>query len=140
MRRIPLFLLFLATFIHAVSAQEYDRPYLEGRLAKFKSMRSGGFTMAGIGGAALLGGIVLASNGKYETVDTGTGTQANAKDGAAVGGILLIAVGVPLTVAGVILGSLGNRKVGQYQRRLEGLSLNLDLGHGHQGARLAYTF
>jgi hypothetical protein len=140
MRLIPMMLVLTAVF--QVSAapleSEYDRDYLEARLGKFKSMRKTGFVMAGVGGAALLGGIILASNGEWETQSTPTGTQTNAQDGAAVGGLLLIAVGIPVTIAGIIVGSIGNKKVHRYQTLLE--SVGLDLRPGHTGARLSYRF
>jgi hypothetical protein len=139
MRRIPLLLLLLATFSQAVNAMEYDHDYLETKLHKFQGMRTGGFTMAGLGGAALIGGIFLASNGKYETVETVNGTQSQAKDGSAVGGILLIGLGIPLAITGIVLGSIGNKKAHQYEAMLQNASLDLQLGQ-RKGARLTYNF
>lgn len=76
MRLIPLLLVLTAVFnaSAAPAAGEYDREYLETKLAKFKGMRTTGFVLAGLGAAALVGGIVLASNGEYETVETTNGT------------------------------------------------------------------
>ncbi len=141
MRLIPLILvLFAAIQVSAAPyASEYDHEYLEARLNKFKGMRTAGFVMAGIGGASLLGGIILASNGEWETVETPSGgTQTQAQDGSAAGGLLLIVAGIPVTVAGIVLGSIGSSKVRKYRALLEGVSL--DLRPGHTGARLSYRF
>jgi hypothetical protein len=140
MRLIPLILVLSAAFhvSAAPSGSESDREYLEARLGKFKSMRTTGFVLAGIGVASLVGGIALASNGEYETVETPTGTQTQAQDGAAAGGLLLIIAGIPVTVAGIVLGSIGSSKVQKYKALLEGVSL--DLRPGHTGARLSYKF
>jgi hypothetical protein len=139
MRLIPLLLVLSAVFNAAAAPSgEYDREYLEAKISKFKSMRTTGFVLAGVGAGALLGGIILASNGEWETEQTATGTQTNAQDGAAVGGLLLIVAGVPATVAGIILGSIGNSKVQKYQAILQNVSV--DLRPGHTGARLSCNF
>ena len=130
----------LPTLTQAAAPREYDRTYLEGRMQKFRNMRSTGFTMAGIGAVALIGGIVLASNGEWEEQQSmNGGTNYNAQDASAGFGLLGIVLGVPLTLGGVILGSIGNSKVDKYEAMLQGMSLDLQLGD-RKGARLAYRF
>lgn len=137
MRLIPILLVLVAAF--RASAAEYDHEELERRLHKFQGMRTGGMVLAGLGGAALLGGIILASNGEWKTETGANGqTQTNAQDGAAAGGLILIVAGVPSLITGVILASIGNSKVHRYQAMLEGVSL--DLRPGHTGARYSYAF
>lgn len=140
MRPFFLILLMLATFTQAAAPRQYDRPYLEGKLQKFQKMRTTGFTLAGIGAASLLGGIVLASNGEWESQQNmNGGTSYNAQDGSAGFGLLFIALGVPMTIGGIVLGAIGNSKVGKYESLLLDVSLDLQLGP-RQGARLSYNF
>lgn len=144
MRLIPiLFILICAIRVSAQQGLEpkrqgEDRVFLEHKLQKFQGMQTTGFVLGGLGGAALLGGIILAANGSWETQNTQTGTQANATDGAAVGGVILILAGAPMLVTGIILGAIGSKKVHQYQNMLNAVSL--DLRPGHTGLRLAYSF
>jgi hypothetical protein len=144
MKRLFISVFLIAICFQAVSAREYDREYdrdyLVARKSKFTGMRNAGFTMGIIGSAMLVGGIVLASNGEYETVETPNGTQSQAKDGSAAGGLLLIIAGVPLGVTGFILGGIGSKKVNQYERMLQNTSVGMELGENRKGLRLSYSF
>lgn len=144
MKRLFISISILALCSQAVSASdydgEYDRDYLVARKSKFTGMRNVGFTMGIIGSAMLVGGIVLAANGEWETVQTPSGTQSQAKDGSAGGGLALIIIGVPLGVGGFILGGIGSKKVNYYERLLQNTSVGMELGENRKGLRLSYSF
>lgn len=137
---VLLFAALIPNLCGAAPARVYDRPYLESKVVKFSKMRNGGFTMAGIGAVSLISGIILASNGEWEKDrNMGGGERYNAQDPSAAFGVLFIGLGIPLTVGGIVLGSIGSNKVGKYEAMLQGMSLDLHLGKT-QGARLAYRF
>lgn len=140
MKKFSVLILLLVFGIQYALAREYTQEELMAKRQKFKNMKVTGFTMAAIGSAMTLGGIVLAANGEWETTETPTGSQANAKDGAAVGGILMLIPGIPLTITGFILGGIGSKKVREYQVRLNSLSLGIEYKNDRKGLRLAYTF
>jgi hypothetical protein len=62
----------------------------------------------------------------------------NATAAPAAGGVLLIVAGIPATIAGIIIGSIGNSKVRKYESLIQGVSV--DFRPGHTGARLSYNF
>ena len=141
MKRIGLLAFCTFFCFQSLEAREYDRDYLTARQKKFQNMRNTGFTMGILGSVMTVGGIVLVANGEWETETDPTGrTQTNAKDGAAAGGLLLIIGGIPIGVAGFILGGIGSRKVGQYRRLLENMEMGMEIGPQRKGLRLSYSF
>ena len=125
--------------VAAVSAREYQREDLEQKQAGFKKMRTAGITM-GIAGVSMIAlGAVLVGTARYETRTDYNGSEKRiTNDPQWPVGFLTIVAGVPVGIAGIVLGNIGNNKVRQYQGLLDGMSLELDpIG---KGVRISYSF
>jgi len=92
-----------------------------------------GKTFTIIGGALIVGGIIVSSNAKSSLVYTSGGYyQDNSEE---VLGYVMIIYGVGFTIPGVILWSKGNKKMRWYEQQQE-LTLNLK----GAGLGVAYKF
>jgi hypothetical protein len=99
-------------------------------------MRNTGRALTIIGGAMLIGGIIVFNNADsdyYNSYSTSAGTNTEADAQAALG-VVMITGGVGMTVPGIIFWSKGSKK---YKRHLERqASFNIN-GHG---ISLSYRF
>ncbi|MDH4092764.1 MAG: hypothetical protein OEV74_15865 [Cyclobacteriaceae bacterium] len=88
-------------------------------------MRNVGRTLTVIGGAMLIGGIIVYNNADktfYNTYQTSTGTY-NEGDPQAALGVLMIMGGTGMTIPGIILWTKGAKKYNRYLERETALSI-----------------
>jgi hypothetical protein len=114
----------LAVFVSAAVCQYqdeegYSRDEIQGKVLKFKSMRTTGFVLGGIGAVALATGIILASNAQWESQSSSTGTEITTQDANGGAGLICIVIGAPMTIAGLVVGLIGNGKYKEYKYRLD---------------------
>lgn len=131
----------LAAAAQAGSPREYSDDYLESRLAKFKRMRTTGLVL-GLGGVGLIVlGSILVGTAEYETTTDFNGNEQRVThDPQWPVGFLSIVGGVPLSITGIILGSIGSGKVSYYERRLQTSGLDFDLKPDRQAVALSWKF
>lgn len=133
-------LLLISTSVMAQLSNE-DRVKFENKVTSYTKMKKTGSTLAIVGGGLTVVGAVLVSSADWEeTTDAYGQTQYNTNDSSGALGIVALAAGIPLTVTGIILSSVGNRKMKEYAKKLE----NVNMGyyqHGQQkGVSLSITF
>lgn len=139
--RLILAALCLALFPLKSHAGEYSRDYLEQKRTGFKKMRTTGFVMGGAGCAMVILGGFLVGTAKYEnSTDFNGNNKRVTHDPQWPVGFLTIVAGVPLGIAGVVLGSIGSNKVNQYDGLLRDFSLGLELNPERSGARVSLSF
>lgn len=102
-------------------------------------MQVAGFTLLGIGVAGVVTGIVLASSADWETHSTGTGVTTTTRDPQGGAGIIVLAAGIPFTVAGIVLGAIGTSKRNEYKRRLEFSGFDIKTTPRYQSFGLCFT-
>lgn len=119
-RVIVGFLLLVIAF--ASFAQERDQDGytiedLKAKAAKYKGLQTAGFVLLGLGGVSLISGIALMSTAHWESYSTGTSTGMTTQDAQGGAGIIMLALGVPMTVAGIVLTAIGTSKYREYRER-----------------------
>jgi hypothetical protein len=113
--------ILLATTVHA---GEYSKEELEVRFEKFRKMKRNGYVMAGVGVGFMVAGFIMMQSADWEKETDGMNTNYNTSDSEGGVGILLFAPGIPLTVVGIILGSIGSNKTKRYQELLDKVSVS----------------
>lgn len=99
-------------------------------------MRNTGRTLTLIGGAMLIGGIVVFNNADddyYNSYTTSNGTYTEGDTQAALG-VLMIMGGAGMTVPGIIFWSKGSKKYNRYLEREAAFNIN------QNGLSLSYRF
>ncbi|HMA65178.1 MAG: hypothetical protein ACM31E_04900 [Fibrobacterota bacterium] len=113
-------LIFTAfSFGEIVDEDGYTKDIVEAKVQKFKNLRTTGFVMLGSGGTLLISGIICISSAEWESYSTYGGGGVTTNDPVGGAGIIMTAVGVPLTVAGIVLSSIGRKKYREYSTRLQ---------------------
>jgi hypothetical protein len=133
-------LVFIAKQQQLFAQTDPQSKYLR-KVEAYRKMKNGG-TVLGVAGAALtITGIVLVSKADWhqQSYVGSYGSNYNT-DGKGVAGIFSIALGVPMTVGGIVLGSIGSRKMKQYQEKLSNVRFNLLYTPQQRGMTLAYRF
>ncbi len=102
-------------------------------------MKNAGTALGITGGLLTVTGIVLVSGADWQKQSYGAANYTTT-DSKGVVGILSIVVGVPMAVTGTVLGSIGSRKMKQYQQKLDGLSFNLLYTPRQREVVLTYRF
>lgn len=139
MKRIILILLTL--FISFSSFAQYNQKALfEQKVEHYSKMKHNGITMGAIGSAATAVGVIFLSTTDWEKETTPTGTNYHTDDASGGVGIVLVAVGVPLAITGIILGAIGNKKEKEYKAKLDKLSFKFKSTHEMTGLSLVYNF
>jgi hypothetical protein len=139
--KLILAVLCLALFPLKSHAAEYSRDYLEKKRTGFAKMRTTGFVMGGAGCAMVVLGGFLVGTAKYEnSTDYNGNPQRVTHDPQWPVGFLTIVAGVPIGIAGAVLGGIGSNKVTQYDRMLRDFTLGLELNPERSGARVSLSF
>lgn len=131
------FCLLITTIFASGQLDEKKLFYLK-KSEKFRKMRNTGIGLLSVGGIGLVTGVVKLINAPstYNSITgqtTKTGTSAEQGSLLVLGGMVLGAGGIPLT----IIGAINHRR---YNKKLENVSLNLNLSPQHKGLVLTYKF
>jgi hypothetical protein len=136
---IALLIFAAISFGEIVDEDGYTKNVVEAKIQKFKSIRTSGFVMLGCGGTLLVSGIICISSAEWESYSTYGGGGVTTKDPIGGTGIILTAVAVPLTVAGIVLSSIGSKKYKEYKTRLQLFSGYNPLNNEYR-AGISYRF
>jgi hypothetical protein len=145
MPRFPV-LLLLAMCI-TVAAQErddseYSDSYYQNRVVKFQKMKIGGITLMS-GGiiCSVIGIAMIASAGtaSYEVSYT-NGTRTESGDPVGGFGGVLTGFGIPMTVGGIVLATIGSKKESEAKNDLQQRGHSLKLLPGRNRIALSFTF
>lgn len=106
------------SFGEIVDEDGYTKGIVEAKVKKFKNIRTTGLVMLGCGGALIASGIVCISNADWEPRPVSEDGDVNSSVGAGAAGITMTTLGVPVTIAGIVLTSIGSKKSKEYKLRL----------------------
>jgi len=146
MKKNVILLIFTLIFIVPVSAQVDNQHLYERKVESFTRLRNAGWTMTGFGGGLLITGTILVASlpgdywyDEYDTYYSGDEYEPG-DDVRAFAGVISIGLGVGLLAGGITMGSIGSRKVRQYQSKLDNLSIGMICTPKVQGLTLVYRF
>jgi hypothetical protein len=138
---------FCITLLSVLLANSYSQDLLlqkqlyERKIASYSKLKTSGAVMGVCGGALTVIGVYLVSNATWEThVDYYGNTQTTTSDPGAAMGIVSIAAGIPIAVTGIVLGSIGNKKVKYYRKKLDHISVDYKIRSNQQQFTIAYRF
>ncbi len=114
------------TTSRVVDHEGYTKEDLYDKYLAYGKMKRAGFTVAGVGSAFTVLGIVLVSSADWSTQSTPTGSQTTTSDPAGGFGLFGLILGIPGTIAGLILGGIGNSKENEYERRYHEFALRYE--------------
>lgn len=96
----------------------YTADDVKAKVAKFKNLQITGLTLLGLGVTSTIVGISLMSSADWESNSTPTGTSMTTHDSKGGVGIVMLGLGIPITIAGTILSTIGTKKHREYKSRL----------------------
>jgi hypothetical protein len=91
---------------------------LKAKVIKFQHLKITGFTLLGLGVTSSIIGISLMSSADWESYSTATGAGMTTQDPQGGTGIIMLGLGIPITIAGTVLATIGTRKHREYVSRL----------------------
>jgi len=143
-------LITLIIFSNVSEAQYYqqsknvnsnNKTLYQYKIVKYNKMENIGKTMAITGTVATVLGIVLINGAEWtETTDYYGNTQYTAQDSGAAIGILSLIIGIPLGIAGSVIGIIGHNKKAQYQSKLNKLAFDIVTTPKQNSIKLTYNF
>jgi hypothetical protein len=141
MKTLFAFVLFTFSLSSVAQINSEKARYLI-KVDKYTRMKSTGIVMIVAGTVATVVGISNMSSAKYTTsTNPYTGApQRTTSDPSAVTGALLFLGGTGLLGAGIPLTIIGSKKSKQYQRKVDALSLHINVNPQQQGVALSYKF
>lgn len=145
-----LLLLLFAIVISLPALAQYDPDYqhrerraalYESKITSYTKMKKTGSGLGIAGGALSIVGVGLVSSAEWETTTNSYGNSTTTTaDAEGVAGVIMLAVGIPMMVTGIVLNRIGNRKVRSYQEKLDRISFNMDYTPNRKGFALVYKF
>ena len=91
---------------------------VKAKVIKYQNLKITGLTLLGLGVTSTVVGISLMSSAHWESYSTPTGTSMTTQDSQGGAGIIMLALGIPVTITGTILATIGTRKHREYKSRL----------------------
>jgi len=113
--------------------------YLQ-KVASYTKMKKTGIGLGVGGGSCVVIGAVLVTMADWESYSNSTGSGVTTQDASGVAGIVFLLIGVPLTVTGIVLGSIGAKKVKYYNGLLQNVSFDIKSTPQQTGIKLTYRF
>jgi len=123
--------------LYGAKAPQYELYY--DKVQSYTSMKNGGSALIVIGiVTSTAGGFLIANGSNYLNVDD---LEFDAKAYSNyVAGCVLLPVGITSLTVGVILASVGNRKLNYYLRKIDGLNVYSNISTKQIGLTLTYNF
>jgi hypothetical protein len=142
MKKLLISLVMAAFFlgIPAMGQTDYKQIY-ERKIKSYSKMRNTGATLATIGGIFTIAGTALvATIPDLNYDDNGFSTNDDEVALQATGGILCLAAGIDMLIAGIVVGSIGGHKCRDYKRKLNNVSMGVICTPKQQGLMLTLRF
>jgi len=138
----------LITFIAAVCffnlpalGQPDYKSFYEKKIRSYQKMKNAGGALAIVGSVFTVAGTaLLVTVPSLEYDDYGYNSNEEEVALRVTGGVVCLAVGIEILVAGIVVGSLGARKQRQYKSKLDNLSMRMICSPKQQGLMLTYRF
>lgn len=139
MKTLLRFVLTAVLMVHAITVSAQKELEYQIKIERYKAMAHTGKVLTTVGIPMTAIGTIsfVAGEFYYDFDDRSTWDTSDALiySGAAVGGL-----GVISLVNGIIFRSIGKRKTGEYQMRLDNLKVGSYCTPNHSGFTLTYSF
>ena len=135
-------LLFMMAFSLNTFSQRVDENKLlyERKVQQYTKMKKTGGTLGIIGGGLTIVGVALVASADWEDEVDEYGYTTTTTDASGVLGIVSLSAGIPMAVTGIVLNSVGNRKLKEYTQKLENVNVGYFKSGQQNGITLAITF
>lgn len=137
MKKLVLIVILLVPFLNGYSQIDTEKALYIQKAQKFKKMKDTGAVLTVGGGILTVVGFITAMNSSITTVDNGYGNVTTTTQGHPVAGFLALTLGHAGLGAGIPLWIIGKNKERQYNQKLEGVSLKLNLNKKVAGFTLS---
>src|SRR5512133_1966844 len=124
-----------------LQAQRDEQSLYQHKIKIYSRMQAAGWTMTGIGGGLMVAGTVILASmpPEYWNPNEDYYELENLDDELrALGGYVCLGLGVGMLTGGIIMGSIGTRKVNFYRGKLDNLSITPVITPNVQGFSLVY--
>lgn len=119
----------------------YDNETLyQRKVISYTKMKKAGITLLVTGGASVLVGSIMTASADWESYSSSNSAGVTTNDPLGGAGMLVLGIGIPVTVVGIIFTAIGAKKVKYYGGKLDNLSLNISTSNEHCGLILTYKF
>jgi hypothetical protein len=118
-------------------AEGYTLEDVKAKSASFRRMQITGLSLLGLGVGGVAGGIALMASAEWESHSSPGGVSVSTEDPQGGAGLALMAMGIPMTVAGTVLSAIGGRKYVEYKRRAASFAGYDPAGKGVRGWSIA---
>lgn len=142
MKTIIIAFLFAACLFNlpALGQPDYKSVY-EKKIKSYQKMKNAGGALAIVGSVFTAAGTaLLVTIPSIEEDEYGYTSNEDQIALQASGGVICLAVGIEILVAGIVVGSVGARKQRQYKTKLDNLSMRMICSPKQQGIMLTYRF
>ncbi len=139
MKSIPFVFILLVLITCSLGARSQDQELYQKKFDHYKNMKNTGATIGFIGLPVAVAGFIIYKTGikKSDAQD----------DEDILESIVQVPVGLALTVVGsgafitgIVLSSIGSRRMKEYQEKLSKIDLGAYYAPGHAGITLTYRF
>lgn len=127
-----------------IAQDEILKDKYQSKIEGYTKMKNTGSTLTILGAATTIAGTILFVNGinkmssdEYDPYGSDPNTEGDAEF---VLGFILIDVGLPCFITGIVLNSVGARKSKEYNQKLNNLSLGFKYRSENKGVTLVYRF
>jgi hypothetical protein len=140
MKNSALFILLAVLSVNCYAQYDSDKLFYVKKAEKYRRMKNTGAILT-VGGTILaVVGISTLMNATTTTTYYGSGTPATTNTGNAAGGAVAYVLGAASMGAGIPLWIVGGHARRKYERKLEAITVRLDLNQQTNGLTLRYAF
>lgn len=119
---------------------EYTEEEIRDRIRTYTKLRNGGIGVICGGVAMTILGIALLVNREDIDEDKPGRVEVNAADFGAMMRLAVFAEGIFFCAGGAVITSIGGKKINEYRKRLDDISVRFGAGRGYMVLRLMYEF
>jgi hypothetical protein len=140
MKIVTLLTFLVFTALQSFAQHEPDKLLYMAKVEKYRKMKNTGGVLTMGGGVLLIGGLVTLMNSSTTTTSYSGGSPQTSSTGNAAGGFVAYLVGTACVGAGIPLWIVGGNNHRKYSRKLESVSVNLNVDPQKNGLTLSCRF
>jgi len=130
----------ISLFSLSATAQKFTKELCTQKIEQYTKLKKTGTILGITGGVLTMAGIVAVKNADWETETYDNETNVHTKDGSGILGVGAMVIGIPMTITGIVLGSVGSKKIKQYKGRLKDAALYIGPAQQNMGIQLTLKF
>lgn len=140
MKPLLIFGLLFFTAINTFAQFDQNKLFYAGKAEKYKRMKNTGTLLTIAGGVLAIVGISKVSNSTTTTTYSGNGYSTTSISPSGETGALMFLAGIAGLGSGIPLWIVGSHAQHKYERKLAGVSVQLNIHQQNKGLTLSYRF